>query len=116
MPYSPGVCPDMQIKRSAREHARETRSALCCCRRCLCRAFEGWIVTKHKHDDGSDDGAACEEGQAGEIGSGPIAQLPKDFGPEIPAEIADGTDGGNACRCSRPAEKGSRKRPESWKD
>src|SRR6516164_1105228 len=28
------------------------------CRRGLCRAFEGWIVTKHKHDDGSDDGAA----------------------------------------------------------
>jgi len=50
----------MQVTRNrrSREQGREIRSVLCCRRCCLCRAFEGWIVTKHKHDNGSDDGAA----------------------------------------------------------
>jgi hypothetical protein len=55
-----GCILDIQIKRNPTvgEQAREIRSALCCRRRGLCRAFEGRIVTKHKHDDGSDDSAA----------------------------------------------------------
>jgi hypothetical protein len=56
--------------------------------------------------------AQLERKQAGEVGSGPIAQLPKDFGPKIPAESADGIDGGNACRRSCRAEKGGWKRIE----
>jgi hypothetical protein len=37
-----------QRNRTVRERGRETRFALCCGRRGLCRAFEGWIVAKHK--------------------------------------------------------------------
>ena len=39
----------------------------------LRRAFKRWIMTERKHDDRSDDGAACEKNEASEIGSRPIA-------------------------------------------
>jgi hypothetical protein len=60
MPIFPGRVFDMQVTRNrrSREQGREIRSALCRCRRGVCRAFEGWIVAKHKHDDGSNDSAA----------------------------------------------------------
>src|SRR5271163_4036484 len=69
-------------------------------RRGLRRAFKRWIVTKRKHDDRSDDGAAREKNEASEIGSRPIAQLSEYFRPEISAEIADRIHRGDACRGS----------------
>jgi hypothetical protein len=43
-------------------------------------------VAEHKHDDDSNHEKARQKGQAREIVSGPIAQLPEDARPQEPAE------------------------------
>jgi hypothetical protein len=83
-------------------------------RRGLRRALERGIVTEHKHDDGSYQGAGRKEDEASEISSGPIAQYSKYFGSEKTAEIADRIYRGDTGRRSCSAQEGCRKRPENW--